>query len=65
VKFTVTKAQPGTYNVDILGKSGSFTILGAGGTSGTGGSKNVGLIVLVLIGILVVASVVVLLVRRT
>jgi hypothetical protein len=65
VKFTVTKAQPGTYNVDILGKSGSFTILGAGGASGTGGSKNVGLIVLVLIGILVVAGVVVLLVRRT
>jgi hypothetical protein len=65
VKFTVTKAQPGTYNVDILGKSGSFTILGAGGAGGTGGSKNIGLIVLVLIGILVVASVVVLLVRRT
>jgi len=64
VKFTVTKSQPGTYNVDILGKNGSFTILGAGGASGTTGSKTGGLIALALIGILVVASLVVLLVRR-
>jgi hypothetical protein len=64
VKFTVTRAQPGTYNVDILGKSGSFTILGAG-TSGTTGSKTGGMIALALIGILIVASLVVLLLRRT
>jgi len=62
VKFTVTKAQPGTYDVDILGKTGSFTILGSGGTTG---SKTGVLIALALIGILVVASLVVLLVRRT
>jgi len=62
VKFTVTRAEPGTYDVDILGKTGSFTILGAGGTSG---SKTGVLIALALIGILVVASLVVLLVRRT
>ena len=62
VKFTVTKAQPGTYNVDILGKSGSFTILGAGGTTG---SKTGGLIALALIGVLIIATLVVLVIRRT
>ena len=65
VQFTVTKDQPGTYNVAILDKSGSFTILGAGGTAGATGSKTGGMIALALIGILIVASVVVLLVRRT
>ncbi|MFC2049605.1 choice-of-anchor U domain-containing protein [Chloroflexota bacterium] len=64
VKFTVTKDQPGTYNVDILGKSGSFTILGAG-SSGTTGSKTGALIALALIGILIIATLVVLLLRRT
>jgi len=62
VKFTVIKDQPGTYNVDIFGKSGSFTILGAGGTTG---SKTGGLIALALIGVLIIASLVVLLIRRT
>ena len=64
VKFTVTKAKPGTYAVDIGGQKGSFAVLSAGGT-GTTGSKTVGLIALALIGILIVATVVVLLVRRT
>ena len=63
VQFTVTKDQPGTYNVAILDKSGSFTILGAG-SSGTTGSKTGGMIVLALIGVLVVASLVVLVARR-
>jgi hypothetical protein len=62
VKFTVTRAQPGTYNVDILGKSGSFTILGAGGTTG---SNTGGVIALAIIGVLVIATLVVLLIRRT
>ena len=62
VKFTVTKDQPGTYNVDIHGKTGSFTILG---TSGTTGSSTGGLIVLALIGVLVIATLVVLLIRRS
>ncbi|GEM_PF-3057567 len=70
VEFTVNKAQPGTYNVDILGKNGSFTILNAGSSTSSspsenGGSKTGGLILLVSIGILIVASLVVLLVRRT
>ena len=62
VKFTVTKDQPGTYTVDILGKSGSFTILGTGGT--TGAPVNSGLIALLIIGVLVLATVVVLLISR-
>jgi len=62
VKFTVTKAQPGTYKVDILDKSGSFTILGAGGTTGT--PVNSGLIALLIIGVLVLATIVVLLLSR-
>jgi len=62
IKFTVVKAQPGTYNVDIQGEIGSFTILGSGDTTG---SKTGVLIALALIGILVIASLVILLVRRT
>ena len=63
VKFTVTRAQPGTYSVDILGKSGSFTILGAGGSTSSS-SGNSGLIVLLIIGVLVLATVVVLILSR-
>jgi hypothetical protein len=63
VKFTVIKDQPGTYNVDILGKSGSFTILGAG-SSTSSSSGNSGLIVLLIIGVLVLATVVVLILSR-
>jgi hypothetical protein len=63
VKFTVTRDQPGTYTVDIVDQSGSFTILGdkAGSTSG---QNSTGLIILVLIGVLIVVSVIVLLMRR-
>ena len=66
VKFTVTKAKPGTYTVDIAGQNGSFIILGAdSSTGGTTGSKTTALVVLALMGILIIASVVVLLIRRT
>ncbi len=61
VQFTVTKAQPGTYNVDILGKSGSFIILGAGSSTS---SSSGGLIALLIIGVLVLATVVVLIFSR-
>jgi hypothetical protein len=64
VKFTVTKAQPGTYAVDIAGTKGSFIILGANST-GTTGSKTGALIALALIGVLIMATLVVLLLRRT
>jgi|GEM_PF-3191992 len=62
VKFTVTKAQPGTYTVDIGGQRGSFVVLGAGGTAGA--PMNGGLIAILIIGLLVIATVVVLLFRR-
>jgi hypothetical protein len=62
VKLTVTKA-PGTYTVDIGGQRGSFVVLGAGGTAGA--PVNGGLIALALIGILIIASLVVLLLSRT
>jgi len=62
VKFTVTKAQPGTYTVDVLGKQGSFTILGTGGTAGA--PVNGGLIAILIIGVLVIATVMVLILSR-
>jgi len=65
VEFTVNKAQPGTYNVDILGKNGSFTILNAG-SSASSSSENTSLIPLLIIGMLVLVTVLVLvLYRRT
>jgi hypothetical protein len=57
VKFTVTKAQPGTYTVDIGGQQGSFTILGVGSTT-TSKSANVGLIA--ILAVLILATVVIL-----
>lgn len=62
VKFTVTKAQPGTYAIDIGGQRGSFTVLGNGSTAHA--SANVGLILILLMGILILATVVVLLATR-
>jgi len=62
VKFTITKAQPGTYTVDILGEQGSFTVLGAGGTAGA--PVNGGLIALLIMGMLVLATVLVLIFTR-
>lgn len=56
VNFTITKAQPGTYTVDIAGQRGSFVVLGAG-TPLSGG-----LIAIVIAGVLILATVVVLLV---
>jgi hypothetical protein len=56
VNFTVTKAQPGTYTVDIAGQRGSFVVLGAGTR------WNGGLIAIVIAGVLILATVVVLVV---
>jgi hypothetical protein len=66
VKFAVTKAQSGTYTVDIGGQQGSFTILGAGGsTAGTSSSDRM-IGILIIIGALVLVTVLVvwLLIRR-
>jgi outer membrane protein assembly factor BamB len=62
VKFTVTKTEPGTYAVDVGGQKGSFIVLGNGSTAHA--SVNAGLIVILLMGILILATVVVLLATR-
>jgi hypothetical protein len=62
IKFAVTRAQPGTYAVDIDGQKGSFTILGGGGTAKA--PVNGGLIAILVIGMLVLAAVMVLLLSR-
>jgi hypothetical protein len=62
IKFTITKAQPGTYNVAILDQSSSFTLVGDAGTARA--PVNGGLIAILVIGMLVLASVMVLLLSR-
>jgi len=64
VKFTVTKDQPGTYNVDIVNQKGSFTILGDSESNGATSPKTGALVAMALIGILIIAALVVLLLRR-
>jgi len=57
VNFIVTKAQPGTYTVDVLSRQGSFTVVGEE-TSRTPASS--GLIAFLVIAVLVLTTVVVL-----
>jgi len=58
VKFTIARAHPGTYTVDIGGQKASFTVLGSGSASGTSASG--GLIVLMVMAVLILATAVVL-----
>jgi hypothetical protein len=58
VKFTVTRANPGTYSVDIGGQTGSFTVLGASGYAGVPMSG--GWIAIIVIGVLIPINAVVL-----
>ena len=60
VKFTVTKSEPGTYDVAIEGQKASFTVLG-GGTASSAPISG-GLIALIAIAVLILATVVVLMV---
>jgi hypothetical protein len=62
IKFTVTRAQPGTYTVDVGGQQDSFTINGAGGTSSS--DRMTGILIIVGALVLIVAVVVWLLIRR-
>jgi hypothetical protein len=62
VKFTVTKAQPGIYIVDIGGQKGSFTIIGASHNGGSTSSG--GVIAIIIVSILILATIVVLLISR-
>ena len=62
IKFTVTRAQPGTYAIDIGGQTGSFIIPDTGGTSRV--PVNGALIAILVLGVLVVATVMVLVLNR-
>jgi len=62
IKFTVTKADPGTYSVDIGGQTGSFTIPDNRGNNRA--PANSGMIIFLIIGVLVLAAFMVLLLRR-
>ena len=66
IKFTVTKAQPGTYEVNIGGQRGSFTILGAS-SSTAGTHASVGLIAILVTCLLIIVTIVMLMLtfRRT
>jgi hypothetical protein len=62
IKFIVAKSQPGTYAIDIGGQQGSFTINGAGST--TGKPINSGMIAIIVICGLVLTTFVVLIAFR-
>ena len=62
IKFTVAKAQPGTYAIDIGGQTGSFTIPAS--QSHKGAPANTGMIILLVLAALVIAAVMVLLFSR-
>ena len=60
VTFSVYKSQPGTYDVDISGQRGSFTIIGSG-SSGVSDGLVAGIATFVL---LTLSGLLVILVRR-
>jgi len=52
VSFTVQKSTPGTYNVNLAGMHGQFTVTGGsafGGGLGTGGMIAIAVIIIALI----------------
>ena len=59
VRFTVTKTQPGTYDVAIEGQKASFTVIGGASTSAPASG---GLIALIVIAVLILATAVVLMI---
>ena len=61
IKFTVTRAQPGTYSVDIGGQTGSFTIPD---TTKHRAPVSAGLIVFLIAGVLILATIMVLVLSR-
>jgi hypothetical protein len=62
VKFTVAKPEPGTYTVDIGGQTVSFTILGASHNSSS--TSRSGLLAILIIGIMLLATITALLISR-
>jgi len=63
VKFTVTRDKPGTYTVDIADQKGSFTVVGEN-KSGAASSRTIAVVAGLLIGVVGIAVVVTLLLRR-
>jgi Tol biopolymer transport system component len=63
VKFTITKAQPGTYAVDLGGQTGSFIIIGTG-HNGSSSSKG-GLLAILIICVMILATIALLIRRPT
>jgi pimeloyl-ACP methyl ester carboxylesterase len=61
IKFTIIKAEPGTYQVDIFDQQDSFTIVGQSGST-DGRPVSSGMIILVVISALILATVIVLIV---
>jgi len=53
IKFTIIKTQLGTYIVDVGGQKGSFTVIGAGGSSAATSTFG-GLIAILIVGFLVI-----------
>jgi hypothetical protein len=64
VKFTVTKAQPGAYTVDIGGQRGSFIITGRGSNT-AGAPTSSWFIAMMFVVVLALIVVVILMLRRT
>jgi Right handed beta helix region len=62
IKFTVARAQPGTYSIDIGGQTGSFTIPDSHGNKGA--PANTGIIIFLVLAVLAIAVVTVLLLNR-
>ena len=62
VKFTVLKAQPGTYSVDISGQKGAFTVTGS--KSAPTSKTNGAIIALLVLGGMVLITLIALLVTR-
>ena len=62
IKFTVSKAQPGTYAIDIGGQTGSFTIPASHGHKGA--PANTGMIIFLVMAVMVLATVMALVFSR-
>jgi len=62
VKFTVSKAEPGTYTVAIDRHQSNFTVLG---TSSTGGGSNVAVPIIAVSLLVIIGAVLVMMVRRS
>jgi len=63
VIFTVTKSQPGVYDVSLAGQSGQFEVVGGGGWFGDGLST--GGIIAIVVAVIVLVVAIFFILRRT